>query len=296
MKITFLGTSCMVPTKERNHPGFLLDYKTHGILFDCGEGIQRQFKIAKIKPTKVNKILISHWHGDHVLGLPGILSTLSSSNYEGTIELYGPKGTKNHYEYMLKAFTNKIEMNIKIIEVSNGIIFENDDFFLESYELEHGTPTVGFRFIEKDRLRINTAKAKKIGLTEGPLMGQLQKGENITFNGEEINYKDITYIVEGKKISYISDTIFCKNTLKIAKDADILICESTYHSDQENKAEEYNHLTSFQAATIASKSNVQKLVLTHFSQRYKNIDEILKDAKQIFSDTVCAYDFMTIKF
>ena len=285
----------MVPTKERNHPGILVRDKNQGILLDCGENIQRQLKIAGIKCTKITKIFITHWHGDHVLGLPGLLNSMSRSDYSGKLEIYGPKGTKKFYEYMNKAFESTVNIEIKIIEIENGIAYEDEKLKIEVLPLEHGVPTIGIRIEEKDRLRINKAKAKKIGLSEGPLMGKLQQRKNIMLNGKKISYKEVTYKVEGIKIAYISDTVFCKNTIKIAKNADLLIAESTYESSLEERAEEYKHLTAQQAATVASKSNVKKLVLTHFSQRYKDVNVILDDAKQVFDNTILAKDFMNIK-
>ncbi|MBI2657082.1 MBL fold metallo-hydrolase, partial [Candidatus Woesearchaeota archaeon] len=155
MQITFLGTSSMVPTKERNQIAVFLSYGTEGILFDCGEGTQRQFKIAGISLTKVTKILISHWHGDHVLGLPGLMQTLSSLDYTGQLEIYGPEGTKKRMEKMFEAFVFDKRLDFAVKEVKNGHFFENDDFIIEAYQLEHGIETLGYRFIEKDRRKVD---------------------------------------------------------------------------------------------------------------------------------------------
>ncbi|MBT3303724.1 ribonuclease Z [Candidatus Woesearchaeota archaeon] len=295
MKITFLGTGCMVPTKERNHPGIFVKQKTQGILLDCGENIQRQLKIAGIKNNKITKIFISHWHGDHSLGLPGLLNSMSRFEYNGTLEIYGPKGTKKFYEHMNKSFESTVDVEVKITEIEEGIAYEDDELKIIVLPLEHGVPTIGIRIEEKDRLRINNVKAKKLGLEEGPLMGQLQQGKDIVLKGKKIKHKDVTYIVEGIKIAYISDTVFCKNTLAIAKNVDLLIAESTFESSLEEKAEEYKHMTAQQAATVANKANVKQLVLTHFSQRYKDITVVLDDAKQVFDNTIAAKDFMKIK-
>jgi ribonuclease Z len=286
----------MIPTKERNHSGIFLSYKTHGFLFDCGEGIQRQFRIANIKPTKVDKIFISHWHGDHVFGLPGLLSTLSACAYERIVEIYGPKGTKNHMACLKNFFESKIAVQISVIEIDSGKCWEDENLFVEAFQLRHNVPSIGFRVVEKDRLRINVVKAKKFGVSEGPEMGKLQHGKDVVVDGKKVSYKDVTYVVSGIKIGYISDTSLCENVFKIAEGADLLICESTYDSSLEQKAEEYFHLTAFQAAMIASKSGAKRLVLTHFSQRYKEIKQILDDAKQAFDNVSCAHDFMSIKF
>lgn len=296
MQITFLGTSAMVPTKERNHPGFLLSYKDQGILFDCGENIQRQLKIEGISPAKITKILISHWHGDHVLGLPGLIQTLGNGDYEKTLKIYGPEGTKEFMKNMFKAFIfDKKLIDIEIEEVKEGIFFENRDFRLEALEMEHGIKTVGYSFVEKEKRKINLAFVKKLGIPDGPLLGKLQSNKIITWKGRKVTPKEATYVVGGKKLTYIPDTLPCKNCVELAKDADVLVCEATYTSELEDKAEEYRHLTAKQAAMIANQADVKKLILTHFSQRYKNTHDLEEDAKTYFDNVLCAKDFMKIK-
>jgi len=162
MQIVFLGTSSMVPTKERNQIAVFLSYGSEGILFDCGEGTQRQFKMAGISMTKVTKILISHWHGDHVLGLPGLIQTLSSTEYHNTLEIYGPNGTKKRMEKMFETFIFDKRLRLVVKEVKSGIFFENNEFQLAAYPLEHGIETLGFRFVEKDKRKIDIKKSQEI--------------------------------------------------------------------------------------------------------------------------------------
>ena len=295
MQITFLGTSSMVPTKERNQIAVFLSYGSEGILLDCGEGTQRQFKIAGISLTKVTKILLSHWHGDHVLGLPGLIQTLSSMDYNGKLEIYGPIGTKKRMEKMFEAFVFDKRINLAVKEVKSGIFFENDEFELEAYPLEHGIEIVGYRFIEKDKRKIDMKKARKLGIPEGPLLGKLQQGKSIELNGKKISPDEVTYIESGKKFAFITDTVLCDNCYKIAEDADLLICEATYSSKLVDKSEEYGHMTAKQAAQLANKANVKKLVLIHFSARYKNTQELEEDARDIFDNVICANDFMKIE-
>ncbi|MFW9876279.1 MAG: ribonuclease Z [Candidatus Thorarchaeota archaeon] len=294
MQIIFLGTSSMVPTKERNQNAVLIRYKNEGILVDCGEGTQRQLKMAGVKLTSVSKILISHWHGDHVLGLPGLIQSMAASDYHGVLEVYGPKKTKDSFKNMFKTFMFDRNIDIKIKEVGSGVFFQNNDFSLEAMPLEHGIDTLGFNFIEKDKRKINVSKMKKFGLKEGPLVGNLQEGKSIVFKGKKIVPDDVSTIVKGKKITFISDTIPCKNADLLAKDADLLICEATYSSDLEEKSREYFHMTSKQAAELASRCNVKKLMLTHFSARYKNLLELEEDARNYFDNTICAEDLMKI--
>ena len=296
IEIIFLGTSSMVPTKERNHSGILLNFKGSNILIDCGEGTQRQLKIAKISPNKINKILITHWHGDHVLGLPGLIQTMAAGCYEGILEIYGPKGTKEKIKHMFNAFEfDQNNIKLKITEIRKGKFFENNEFVLETLELEHGIPCLGYNFIEKDRRKIELSRAKKEGLKEGPLLGKLQDGKSVTINNKKIVPDDVSYVVKGKKISFVLDTLPCKNAYILSKDADLLISEATYKSELEEKGEQYNHMTTKQAASIANKSNVKSLILTHISARYKDAKDVEEDAKDFFDDVKCAYDFMKIK-
>jgi ribonuclease Z len=285
----------MVPTKERNHTGIFLSYDAEGILIDCGEGIQRQMKIAGIKLTKITKILITHWHGDHVLGLPGLLQSLAASEYNRKLYIFGPKGTKNYFKKLTELFILELSFEIIVEEVEKGFFFENEEYMLEAQALEHGMATVGYSFVEKDKRKINVEFVKKKGIPEGPLLGELQKGKSITFKGAKISVQEATHLVKGKKLAIILDTLLCDSCYKLAENADTLICESSYASNLENKAHEYKHLTAQQAALIASQSNVKQLVLTHFSTRYKNSQEIEEDARTYFNNIICAEDFMKIK-
>jgi len=293
IKITFLGTSCMQPTKTRNHSGFLLSYKNENILFDCGEGIQRQMRLAGIKPAKVTKLLISHWHGDHVFGIPGLLSSMGADQYAKKLQIYGPKGTKKYLGHLLKSFAAKGIIDHEIKEVSSGLFYENDDFKLEAQPLKHSVKCVGFSFKEKDRLRIKVAQANKLGL-KGPILGKLQLGKNVLFKDKKIDFEDVTYLVKGKKISYIADTAICQGANKLAREVDLLISEGTHLSDIKEKTEKYMHLTVKEAALIASENNAKKLVITHISPRYKSDAEIVEEARTYFDETIVAEDFMKI--
>lgn len=294
MEITFLGTSGMQPTRERNLSAILLNYKNENILFDCGEGTQRQLRLADLKPTKITKILISHLHGDHIFGLPGLMQNLEVNNYSGIIEIYGPKGIKEFFNFLFKLGVFK-KLKYKITEIKEGIIINSKDFMIRAYKLEHYGLCYGYEFVEMDRRKINLDYLKKFGLTQHPILGKLQEGKSIVWKGKKIDVKKATYLIKGKKIAFMLDTAYCSNCLKLAKDADLLISESTFMDDLRDRAKEYKHLTSKQAAEIAKKSRSKKLILTHFSQRYKDITELLKEAKSVFKNTECAEDFMKVK-
>ncbi len=299
IEITMLGTSCMVPTKDRNVQSIFLDYNGEGILFDCGEGTQRQMNIAGINRNRVRKIFISHWHGDHVGGLIGLLQTVSNNENVQGVTIFGPKETKERVMHLMKAisFETKrfmpeiIEVNPKHLEK----IYENEEYYVEAAYLDHSMPCLGFSFVEKDKLRINMAKAKKHGLSEGPILGRLQKGQTVDVAGKTITPEDVATVQEGKKITMIMDTQICENAVLLSKDADLLICESAYGAELEEKAAEYKHMTTKHAALIATRANAKKLLITHFSQRYATTKELAEEVKTFFANSDCAYDFMKLK-
>jgi len=294
MQLTFLGTSCMMPTKERNPSAAFLEFKSDGLLFDCAEGTQRQMRITGISLAKVSKICISHWHGDHVLGLPGLLLTIASLDLKQGVDIYGPRGSKRSFQKMFGGIEFETKFNIRIHEVHEGAFYENDDYILESLPMTHPVPCVGFSFIEKDRRRINVSAVKKLGIPDGPLLGKLQQGKTITFKGKKVSPEKTTKIVEGRKITFITDTLMNKNCFKLAEDADVLVCDSTYTSKLKDKALEHSHLTALEAAQIASRAGVKKLILTHFSARYKNTVDLEEDARTVFDNVISAYDFLKV--
>jgi len=226
MQITLLGTSSMMPTKERNQSGVLINHGSENILVDCGEGTQRQLKIAGNKLTKITKILISHWHGDHVLGLPGLIQSMNATGYEKTLSIYGPSGTESFIKKMFDVFVFDKRIDIKIFEIGNGIFFENNDYVLEAQKLKHNIETLGYSIIEKNKRKINLKFIKRLKIPEGPLLGKLQKGNGIVWKGKKIEVDKATFSIKGKKISIISDTIPCTGANVLAKDADLLICEA----------------------------------------------------------------------
>lgn len=291
-----MGTSSMVPTKERNQTSVLVKCRNYDVLLDCGEGTQRQMKIKKISPHRIRKVFISHWHGDHTLGLAGLMQTLGMTDYQGVLEIYGPKGTRKHIKAIHEAFYFEEKLQLKIKECGTGKIAEDEHYEFYSAELDHGTiPCIGFAIIAKDKRRVKLAEVKKQGIPEGPLLGQLQQGKTVTFKGKKISPDDVTYIVKGKKLAYVTDTGVCDGAYKLAKDADLFICEATFKTDMEEKSYKAKHLTAKQAAQIASESDAKQLVITHFSQRYRSTTELEEDAKDYFKNVRAAYDFMKVK-
>ncbi len=299
MRITFLGTSAVFPTKRRNHQAVLLSYGGESLLFDCGEGTQRQIAIAKLKPMRISKIFISHWHGDHVLGLPGLLQSLTMNNRSAPLEIFGPVGTKRHFKHMLATYEVVLSFDVRVHELRLGqevtVVDQIVDYQILAAKLKHPIPCLGFAFVEKPKLKINMDYLRQFGLRSSPLLKKLQHGQDIVWHGNKIKVKDATLEKPGKKIAYIVDTVVVPQAVELAKGADILICEGTFLNELKQKALERGHMTARQAGKLAKKADVKQLILTHFSQRYKDVRPLLREAKGAFRNTIAAEDFMEIK-
>ncbi len=294
MKLTFLGTSDAIPTAKRNHTSILFTFNGENILIDCGEGTQRQFRKAKLNPNKVNKILITHWHGDHVLGIPGLLQSMALSGYNKTLYIYGPKGTKKFMSELVKTFAYEKTHKIEIKEVS-GKFLETKDFYIEAKSMQHGPPCNAYTIVKKSQIRIDKKKLKKSKLPNTPLLKNLKQGKNITYKGKKYLAKKLTYQTPETKVSFVLDTKDNKNIIPFVKNSNLLISEATFSKELEQQAKEHKHLTSEQAATIAKKAKVKKLILTHLSQRYENNPkQILNEAKKIFKNSFLVNDLDVI--
>jgi ribonuclease Z len=295
-KITFLGTSFAIPTLKRNHTSILLTHNGENILVDCGEGTQRQLRKARLNPCKINRILITHWHGDHILGIPGLLWTLSLSGYNKTLYIYGPEGTKKLMKNLLNTFNINLKFNIEVIDINKKKFFETNDFYLEAEKMTHGTPCNAYTFVKKGQIRIDKKKLKKFKIPQGIHLKKLKEGKSISYNGKKHSVKNLTYKEDDKKISFVLDTSINKKINGFVKNSDLLICEATYHSNLEKEAKEKNHLTTKQAAEIAKKSKSKRLLLTHISQRYEtDLKRLLDDAKKHFKNVSIAKDLEVIE-
>ena len=289
IELTFLGTGSAIPTKRRNHLAMLLKYKSENILIDCGEGTQRQFRKVGLNPCKITKILITHWHGDHVFGLPGILNTLRLNGYNRKLEIYGPRGTSEWVRKYLDLVGRRGEdLDLKVVEVRDGVVFENEDFFIECLGMDHDCPAVGYSFVVREKGRLDKEKLKKLKIPNSPVLGELAKGKIVEINGEKINGKDLLYKEKSRKISFVMDTRICENAVNLARDADLLVIESTYSSGESGELlRERAHLSSVEAAEIGKRAKVKRLALVHLSQRYEGIPKvILSEAVEVFGEGV----------
>ncbi len=310
MNITFLGTSSGVPTLTRNVSSLALklSQKAEVWLFDCGEGTQHQLIKSTIKSSQIRKIFITHMHGDHIYGLPGLLATLGLSGNSKGIDIYGPSNLKNFISSALKNSYCKISFPLKFFEVENSaqtntILFEDELMEVKCASLKHRLPAFGYRVNEKDKPgQFNLEKAKKLNIPEGPIYGRLHSGQKVKLeDGRILNGNDFCGEPrKGESFVYCTDTIFSKRAVELSKNVDLLVHESTFSDKDEEMAFEKLHSTTIMAAKTALLSNAKKLVLTHISPRYtpkslvKPVD-LLNEAKQIFPNTFLAKDFLTTK-
>lgn len=294
----FLGTGAMVPTKQRNVSSVLLEYKGEFILFDCGEGTQRQMNLAGYNRTKVTKVLLTHWHGDHVSGLIGLIQTIGNVPEPGELLVIGPQGTEKHMHHLLNSAIFDPRLTITIQEVypeKPEVVYEAADYEILAAAVEHTVPTIAYAFKEKDARRVDTEKAAALGIPQGLLLGKLSQGSSVEHEGRVITPQQVTYIQKGRKVAYVMDTAMHQNAIQIAEEATVLICESTFSAEQhQEKADEYGHLSARDAAMIARHANAKQLVITHFSQRYTTSTPLLEEAQETFTNTIAAYDFMKL--
>jgi len=301
IEITILGTTAGIPTRERTHPAIYLSYEGRNefcYLFDCGEGTQRQMLFANLNPMKLNEIFITHWHGDHCLGLPGLLDTMNFENREKTLTIYAP-GVKKLTNLLNSGYPSK---RFKIIlknaptegsEITD--LLETDNFKIVSTPAEHGVPAVSYGLIEKDRIKIDKEKAKKLGLpAQGLIYKEIKEKGRAIFKGKEILLKDVSLTKKGKKIVYSGDTKICDNLIKLAQGADLLIQDCTYFDSKESKEYENKHATLQNIIEMLKQIEVREVILTHISRRYRDPNELREKIKD-YPNLKIAKDFMKIK-
>ncbi|MGE8204435.1 ribonuclease Z [Heyndrickxia sp. NPDC080065] len=302
MDILFLGTGAGIPAKLRNVTSIalkMLEERKSIWLFDCGEATQHQILHTSVKPRKIEKVFITHLHGDHIYGLPGMLGSRSFQGGDTELTVYGPKGIHDFIEVSLKVSETHLQYPLIIKEIDEGIIFEDDQFLVETGLLEHAIPSFGYRITEKDRAgTLDVEKLRKDGIPPGPTYAKIKNGEVVQLeDGRIIDGKD--YVgpnQKGRVVTILGDTRSCENAVKLAKDVDLLIHEATFSAGNEEMAYDYFHSTTKQAAEIALKANVKTLCLTHISSRYGKEEwhQLLEEAKKVFPNSLIAQDFMEI--
>ncbi|MFQ3275260.1 MAG: ribonuclease Z [Candidatus Nanohaloarchaea archaeon] len=275
MDIWTIGTSSAVPTRERALACNMINYKGERILFDCGEGAQRRIMMDKLGLMKINRIFITHWHADHFSGLLGLIQTLEMEGREHPLYIYGPPRTEEFTDRILDTGYFSRSYDIFVEDLVEGDVIAGEGYEVRPFEVEHGVNAFGYVFEEDAQIKADKQKMEEYGLGSSPKIGDLKSGEAIEWNGETIEPEQVVEEVPGRKIVYSGDTAKCDNLIENAENADLLIHEATCTHDiiEERK----NHTSAKQAGEIAQDADVGKLVLTHFSRRYRGEEEKLRE-------------------
>ncbi|MEM2136377.1 MAG: ribonuclease Z [Candidatus Methanomethylicia archaeon] len=298
VKLVFLGTSAGLPTIKRGLSCIALKYCGDLLIFDCGEGAQRSMIMAGLGFPQNFKIFITHMHGDHVLGILGLIQTLSLMDRSFDVHIYGPAGIADFVNYNKKILNFHLSYKLYLHEISSGIILDDKNYIIRAVESEHVKPSYAYSFEEKLKPgKFYPEKALALGVPRGPLWKKLQEGAPVhnIFGNLVFPEQVMDPPRAGLKIVYSGDTRPCENVLNLSKGADILIYDSTFDDSLVDKAFLDMHSTASEAAEIAAKANVKLLVLTHISARYDSSHEILlKQAKEKFNNVIVAEDFLEI--
>jgi ribonuclease Z len=294
--LTILGCSSQQPTRFRNHGAYLLRWNDEGLLFDPGEGTQRQFIFAEIAPPTVTRIFISHFHGDHCLGFVSMIMRLNLDKINHPIHCYYPASGKKYFDRL--RYCCIYRENLELIEHpvrAPGLVHDDGKFRIEAHFLEHGTENVGWRITEPDTVKFNKEALKQLHI-DGPSVRLLQKEGRICADGRWVLLEEVSHVRPGDTFAYVVDTRPCLGALQTAQGAKLLLCESTYLDAEKHLAAEYHHMTALQAAELAHKAEAKMLVLTHFSARYPDLGAFEKEARTLFPNTFVADDLLRFPF
>jgi ribonuclease Z len=298
LNILFLGTGGSWPTIKRNVTSIAVKRGSEIILFDCGEGTQRQFQKSKLSYMQISKIFITHFHGDHFLGIPGLIQTMQLNDREIPLHIYGPKGMIKLTEQLLSLGYFKPNYEIISYEINENDVIDFGEYYIKTLKVKHGVPTLAYALEEKMRPgKFDKPKALKLGIPEGPLFSKLQHGQTILLkNGEKITPNMVLGPArKGRKIVISGDTKPIDEMIDFSKDADILIHEATFDSELKEISGEYGHSTAFQAAEIAKKADVEKLFLVHISPRYLENKLLENEARKVFKNSFVPNDLQEIE-
>jgi ribonuclease Z len=290
-----LGTSSQVPTKERNHNAYLLRWDGQGFLFDPGEGAQRQLAMAGVAASAIHFICITHFHGDHCLGLTGVVQRLSLDRCDHPVHLFFPEDGRIFIERLCSTviYYQKADLRMHPVAQKPGAmmdLFQTEFYSLKAHSLDHSVPTIGFRLEESTGSRFLPEKLDQAGIY-GPMVGELKRNGSINVGDRVVRLEEVTTSRPGSVFAFIMDTKPCPGAAALANDADLIVMEATYTAGQKELADQYLHSTALDAAKVAQTAGAQKLALTHFSQRYQDSGQHIREAKGIFPDVIALNDF-----
>ncbi len=298
-EIVFLGTSSQVPTRTRNHNAMFLFWDELGILFDPGEGTQRQMTLAGISARRITHIAITHFHGDHCLGLAGVIQRLSLDQAPHAVEVFFPASGQVFFDRLRNAsiFYDGAEIIPRPIKINGNEIVEllkTDSISLHAAALEHSVECYGYRLQEADGRSMVPAKLKEKGLA-GPIVGQLQREGSVKINNETVTIEDVSVVRHGQSVAVVMDTRPCAGSRLLAQGATLLVSEATYLNSEATEAHEHFHMTAHQAAQLAMDAGVQQLAITHFSPRYTSHQDFVDEATSVFDNVCVADDLVRVK-
>ncbi len=294
MEIVFLGTGATLPSKVRNVSSTAVILEGGVSLFDCGEGTQRQLILSGVSFMKVNWIVLSHFHGDHVLGIPGLLQSMSLSGRRDELVFYGPEGTAAFIKHMIKGGLIPRSFPISAVEMKGGESRQMGEYTLSCVNATHNTRALSFRLDGKPRPgRFYPKKAMKLGVKPGPLFGTLQKNRQVKVEGRIVRPSEVMGKPRpGPSIGYAIDTRPNRDISSLMKGVDVLIFDSTFSGELKKRAVETGHSTCVEAATTAQRARVGRLYLDHISARYEDTSPLLSEARKKFPRSYVAKDFM----
>ena len=281
-ELIVLGTSSQVPTRYRNHNGYLLRWDEEGFLFDPGEGTQRQMIYAEVTVTQVTRVFITHFHGDHCLGLAGLHQRISLDRVPHEVEIHYPASGQLFYERLRHASIYHDVGKIAPRPIrGEGTIASGKKLNVDVLRLDHGVETYGYRIQEHDGRTMLPEKLAEAGV-KGPAIKQLIQSGSIAIDGRTVRLDDVSIFKPGQSFAFVMDTRFCENAVKLARGVDLLVCESTYLSSEEREAHAHGHMTAREAGIIARDAGVRRLVLTHFSQRYGSTRPFVEEVLEVW--------------
>ncbi|WP_236796617.1 ribonuclease Z [Amycolatopsis sp. GM8] len=285
-ELVVLGTASQVPGRTRNHNGYLLRWDGEGFLFDPGEGTQRQMLFAGVPASAITRICLSHFHGDHCLGLPGVVQRLSLDGVSHPVHAHYPLSGQVFFDRLRHASVFHETASIVEEPVSaDGVIATGEFGELRARRLDHPVESFGYQLVEPGGRRMMPELLARFGIT-GPEVGELQRAGSLRFGSRTVSVEQVSVVRRGQRFAFVMDTRLCDGVYELADRADLLVIESTFLDEDAALAEEYGHLTARQAARVAAESKVGKLVLTHFSQRYDDPTKFYEEAREIFGGEV----------
>ncbi|MCB9743734.1 MAG: ribonuclease Z [Alphaproteobacteria bacterium] len=295
-ELVALGTASQVPTRYRNHNGYFLRWDDQGLLFDPGEGTQRQMIYASVRTSGIHHVFITHFHGDHCLGLAGLVQRISLDGVPHPVSVSYPASGEVFFKRLRKAsiFHDRSDLRPNPLPKEGGLALEEASFTVSALPLQHGVPTLGYRVEERAGRRMLPEKLAALGV-RGADIGRLHREGSILHEGRELRVEEVSAPKPGQSVAVIMDTRVCENAVRLAEGVDLLVIESTYLHSEAKEARERGHLTAREAARIGQEAGARRVVLTHFSQRYGSLEPFLEEASAIHPDVVAVQDGDTVQ-